>query len=400
MRIDPKVLKESLRKVITRTMLLNAYYDARRHKRNTESQLLFEVDLNRNLDKLYQELISGKYSISKSICFIVTRPKPREVFAANFRDRIVHHLIMQFLLPKFENLFIKNSFSCIKNRGTIYGALKLKQALLRNPGGYVFKFDIKGFFMSIDKSNLNNKLQELIREEFKNDSKELRNVLSHLVELIVLHHPEENCEKHGDIGMWKLIPKHKSLFTVPKHLGLAIGNLTSQLFANYYLHRFDLFMFSKFGYNYGRYVDDFFVVCKNKEEVLSIIPEMEKILLEDGLVLHPDKRYSQPVHHGCKFIGVVIKGSRTYIGNGTRNNMINKLYHFNSLVPSTIETDLVNFLRTMNSYLGFMRYKKTYNIRKDLIFSINPAWWNYFEVTRDFTKIYFKDEYKYLNKLD
>lgn len=130
MRIDPKALKESLRKVITRTMLLNAYYDARRHKRNTESQLLFEADLNRNLDKLYQELISGKYSISKSICFIVTRPKPREVFAANFRDRIVHHLIMQFLLPKFENLFIKNSFSCIKNRGTICGALKLKQALL------------------------------------------------------------------------------------------------------------------------------------------------------------------------------------------------------------------------------------------------------------------------------
>ncbi len=398
--VDMEEIKKSLRKIITRTMLLNAYFGARRHKRYTESQILFEIDLNRNLEKLYQEIINGKYEISKSICFIVTRPKPREVFAANFRDRIVHHLVMQFLLPKFEKIFIKNSFSCMKNRGTTCGALKLKQALLRNPGGYVFKFDIKGFFMSIDKSRLNDKLQELIKEEFKYDSEDLRNILSYFIKKIVMHHPEENCEKHGDIEMWKLIPNHKSLFTIPKHLGLAIGNLTSQLFANYYLHKFDLFMFSLFGYNYGRYVDDFFVVCKNKEEVLSIIPKMEQLLLEEGLVHHPDKRYSQPVCHGCKFIGTVIKGSRVYIGNGTKSNMMNKIYQFNKYAEEINETNLVKFLRTMNSYLGFMRYKKTFNIRRNLIFSIDPRWWDYLEVDRDFTTIYFKDEYKYLNKLD
>lgn len=391
-------IASSMKKVITRSLLYESYREARRHKRYTDSQITFEANLFNNLEELYQDLVSGNYSISKSICFIVTRPKPREVFAANFRDRIVHHLVMHFLLPKFEKIFIQNSFSCMKKRGTTYGTLKLKQAMLRKPNGYVFKFDIKGFFMSISKQKLNEKLQRLIDIEFKDESQEIRDVLSYLVEKIVLHHPEENCEKRGDIGMWKLVPDHKSLFTVPKQFGLAIGNLTSQLFANYFLHDFDTFMFSKFGYNYGRYVDDFFVVCDDKYEVLDLIPKIEALLLKDGLTLHPDKQYSQPVSHGCKFIGTVIKGARVYIGNGTRSNMLNKLHYFNKKADNIDETILLKFSRALNSYLGFMRYKKTFNIRKNCVFSINSRWWDYFEINRDFTTLFFREEFKYLDK--
>jgi len=76
-----------------------AYYDARKHKRYKESQVRFESNLYPNIRKLTIELQEGTYHIGTSICFIVKRPKPREVFAADFRDRIVHHLIIKELIP-------------------------------------------------------------------------------------------------------------------------------------------------------------------------------------------------------------------------------------------------------------------------------------------------------------
>ena len=83
---------------ITYREVLVAYYEARRYKRFTESQIIFELDLFKNLYELWEELRDGNYTISLSNCFMVTRPKLREVFAADFRDRIVHHILINHLL--------------------------------------------------------------------------------------------------------------------------------------------------------------------------------------------------------------------------------------------------------------------------------------------------------------
>ena len=73
---------------------IQAYYDCRKHKRNKINSLEFEIDWERNIIKLWREVNTGHYSIGRSICFLVRRPKLREVFAADFRDRIIHHIIM------------------------------------------------------------------------------------------------------------------------------------------------------------------------------------------------------------------------------------------------------------------------------------------------------------------
>lgn len=86
-----------------------AYIDCRRHKRNTTSALAFEARLEHNLCELHAELVSGSYRPGRSICFVITRPKPREVWAAEFRDRIVHHLLYAHIGPRFEAGFIANS---------------------------------------------------------------------------------------------------------------------------------------------------------------------------------------------------------------------------------------------------------------------------------------------------
>ena len=85
---------------------MQAYLDARRHKRNRRYQLEFEADLENNLDRLCAELHNRTYKPLPSECFIITDPKKREVFAAAFRDRIVHHLYYNYVHRMFERTFI------------------------------------------------------------------------------------------------------------------------------------------------------------------------------------------------------------------------------------------------------------------------------------------------------
>lgn len=92
------------------TDLFTAYFNARRHKRNTNNQLEFERDYELELVKLYQELMAGKYEVGSSIAFVVKEPTLREIFAATFRDRIIHHLVFNYINPWWERRFI-NGFN-------------------------------------------------------------------------------------------------------------------------------------------------------------------------------------------------------------------------------------------------------------------------------------------------
>ena len=94
--------------------LFVSYYDARRNKRNTINQLIFEEHMEENLFQLYDELIEGTYTISSSICFIIKDPVKREIFASSFRDRVVHHLIYNYLYDHLDRHFIHDSYSCRK----------------------------------------------------------------------------------------------------------------------------------------------------------------------------------------------------------------------------------------------------------------------------------------------
>ena len=373
---DDKNIEQKFK--VSRKDLLLAYIDARKRKRNTRSHLVFEEDLFRNIYHLWKELVTDSYQISESNCFVVTRPKPREVFAASFRDRIVHHLIIGKLMPYFEQKLIDNSFSCMSGKGTLYGVKKLQEAMRRHPNGKVYKNDISSFFMSISKSKLNTLLKEFIELYHKGPIEERKYILA-LTEQIILHHPEENCNIHGDVLLWNLIDRNKSLFTVGKDRGLPIGNLTSQLFAGVYLMKLDKFLYEQFGDDYGRYVDDFYIVSDDGEKVRKIIPQIEKLLYDDlDLILHPNKRYSQPVRHGCKFLGYVVKGERIYVGNNTVNNFFQTIERYNTTNTITVQ-DLVNCFRSLNSYLGYLSYCNAYKILRRLLFQLDRRWYPYFK---------------------
>lgn len=101
--------------------LFQAYYDARKNKRNSVSALAFEVEYEKNLIQLYDEMSDRSYRPSPYSAFIVEKPVKREIFASDFRDCVVHHLIFNYLNPLFDQSFINDSYSCRTAKGTSYG---------------------------------------------------------------------------------------------------------------------------------------------------------------------------------------------------------------------------------------------------------------------------------------
>ena len=356
--------------------LLRAYKDARRHKRRKGYQLEFERDLEHNLVALRDEIFSGTYTPSPSCCFIIHDPKMREVFAASFRDRIVHHLLYNYLYDIFVPDFIRDSYSCIKGRGTHYGIQRLAEKISRESGRYsrrchVLKLDISGYFMHIDRRLLFRMCIERLRSKAMvsvpgedvvwSDLVDF-GLVEHLLGTVIMHDPLQDCIRIGGGESWKGLPPSKSLFFSAPGKGLPIGNLTSQLFSNIYLDGLDHFVASLVGQGrYGRYVDDFFIVGSSKAELRSYIPAIRRYLRESlGLELSERKTVITSVYQGVEFLGAYIKPFRTYPSSRSLRRMKVKLPRLEGTPPKHVEC-------SVNSILGLLGKYSSYNLRYRLI---------------------------------
>jgi len=152
---------------LSKEHLFAAYYDCRRNKRNSSSALKYELNYESNLLQLYEEIITGNYNPAPGFCFIIKKPVKREVFAPAFRDRVVHHLLFNYLSPIFEKAFLPDGYSCRKGKGTHYGIKRVDHFIRSYSDNYqkncyILKLDIKGYFMSIDRVLLYDKLKSVL----------------------------------------------------------------------------------------------------------------------------------------------------------------------------------------------------------------------------------------------
>ncbi len=341
--------------------LYRAYKDARKHKRGKNYQLKFEFNLEENLISLRDELINGNYKPFPSDCFIIHDPKMREVFAANFRDRIVHHLFYNYTYEIFEKSFIYDSYSCIKNKGTHFGIERLKHHIRSVSSGYtkpcyVLKIDIKGYFMNINR----NILVELCRKTLSKHKNQFdESFVGYLLETIINANPMENCNVLGNIEDWNNLPYEKSLFCAKEDCGLPIGNLSSQLFSNVYMNVFDQYVKRKLKCrHYGRYVDDAYIVSEDRNYLKKLIPEISDFIHENlGLKLHPFKTKIYNAYHGIEFLGAYIKPFRTYISSSTLKRIKTK-------VKNCEINDKKHLQSSINSFLGVFSHYNSYCIRR------------------------------------
>lgn len=318
-----------------------AYFDCRRSKRNTSSALTFEVGLERNLLQLYEELKDGSYRPGRSICFVITSPKPREVWAADFRDRIVHHLLYNKVAPRFHASFIADSCACIPGRGTLYAAERLEakvRSITQNWSrpAYYLKGDLANFFVNIDKQVLHILLSKKICEPW----------WMWLAEMILFHDPRQDFEYRGSLGLLARVPPHKRLLEQAPHLGLPIGNLSSQFFANVYLNELDQFAKHRIGVrHYIRYVDDFVILHESPQWLNGALHQIDAFLPERlHANLNPKKTILQPIARGIDFVGQVIKPwHRT-----TRRRSFRQAIYRTANIPADL------LFETANSYFGLL----------------------------------------------
>lgn len=337
--------------------LYQAYREARRHKGKKPYIRRFEKFLENNLTDLCNELFERRYKARPSECFLITDPKKREVFAADFRDRIVHHLYYNYVHEVFERTFIQDSYSCIKGRGTHYGINRMEQHIRRESRNWqepcwVLKMDIRGYFMHINRQRL---LEITLRIlERKGSSFDL-DFLRYLTREIVLLDPIADCRVKGNPSEWNALPRDKSLFHSPEGYGLPIGNLTSQLFSNVYLGRLDVFMKRTLHCRrYGRYVDDFYVVSVSRKWLHTLIPQVRKFLKDElDLTLHEGKVRISSVNQGVEFLGAYLKPHRRYVSTTTLRRMQRKL---SSLA---LETDAERLQSRIASFRGVLSHYKT-----------------------------------------
>jgi retron-type reverse transcriptase len=358
--------------------LFIAYYDARRNKRNTLNQLQFELRLEDNLLDLYHRLKNRTYRPGRSVAFVIEKPVKREVFAADFSDRVVHHLYFTYVNEIFERNFIDDSYSCRQEKGTLYGVRRLEHHIRSCSQNYtrecyVLKLDISGYFMSIDRARLYAVIEETLHRyarrknrsgEYFSDALDY-DLLLFLSRAIALHDPVSDCIVKGRPSDWAGLPSDKSLFLTPPGCGLPIGNLTSQLFSNVYLDVFDQYVKRELHIkHYGRYVDDFYLVDNSKDRLKHCIVAIRDFLrCRLGLVLHPRKIYLQPVCRGALFLGIIVKPYRRYAGRRTTTNFKQSLARGAAFYGS----DAVALQQTLNSYLGYLGHHRTYRLRKTFL---------------------------------
>ncbi len=366
-----KISKEQLFKDIYR-----AYKDARKHKRGRLYQLEFEYALEENLIALCDELIAATYKPLPSSCFIIHEPKMREIFAANFKDRIVHHLFYNYTHLLFERTFVHDSYSCIKKRGTHYGISRLRHHIRSVSAGYskpcyILKVDVKGYFMSIDRS----KLLDICRMTFakmKNRNSGMSGLkwceimdfsfIDYLLETIVCSDPVENCIVKGREEEWNLLPPEKSLFQSAYGCGLPIGNLSSQLFSNIYLNVLDNYIKRELKCkHYGRYVDDAYIVSNDRKILKSIIPSIDKFLKSRlGLSLHHNKVRIYDAYQGVEFLGAYIKPHRVYISSRSLKRIKHNMANLHRMGVQRMQASL-------NSCLGVLSHYDCFCLRRVML---------------------------------
>ena len=364
---DDKVRHFSISKEQLLIDLYRAYKDARRHKRGRNYQLKFEFNLEENLVNLRDELINQIYKPFPSDCFIIHDPKMREVFAAHFRDRIVHHLFYNYTYEIFEKSFIYDSYSCIKKKGTHFGIKRLKHHIRSVSSGYskpcyVLKIDIKGYFMNINRDVLLGLCRKTLS---KHKSQFDESFVDYLLETIINSNPMDNCNVLGNIEDWCGLPDEKSLFCAKEDCGLPIGNLSSQLFSNVYMNVFDQYVKRKLKCrHYGRYVDDAYIVSGDRDYLKRLIPEISDFLYDElGLKINLHKTRIYNAYHGVEFLGAYIKPFRTYISSSSLKRIKRKV--------NSLEVKNKKYLQSsINSFLGVLSHYDSYCLRR-VIFGNN-----------------------------
>ena len=423
------------------------------------------LEIPQIVNRLAEQIATHTYQPGPYTCFAISDPTPREILAPSYPDRIVHRWLVNKMEPYIDKRFLDCSYANRTGKGH-HRAVKQLQCYLQNPANkHYLKMDIESFFNTIahavllqlvkrwiekmpcaspplpryplprpsgrgtEKStSLNGALAPLSADE--------KQILFSVAQTIITHNPTKNVIYTGNKEKLKIIPRQKSYFHNAPGKGLPLGNLSSQFFANIYLHELDWFVKHKLpspngegqGVRYYlRYVDDIVLLAENTEQ-LTCWRDALKNFLKNELKLnaHPKKTILQPACYGIDFLGYIVKRGYILVRRRVVKNFKRKLYFFNRLlnsekyiyyscigssklekmyrkrklkIPVQPSPELLkNILCCINSYYGILRFANTYKLRRDIYLNHFKGLQKYFYATNHFEKIGLLSKYKNLQQ--
>ncbi|OGH92622.1 MAG: hypothetical protein A2534_00085 [Candidatus Magasanikbacteria bacterium RIFOXYD2_FULL_39_9] len=321
-------------------------------KKKKEDVIVFSRNLMDNILSLHEDLANHVYSHGSYESFYINDPKRRHIHKATVRDRLLHHAVYRILYPFFDRTFIADSYSCRNEKGTHKAINRFRDLANKVSRNYtrtcwVLKCDIRKFFASIDHEILLNILNEYIPD------KDIILLLQNIIESF--HTVDINCHSHrnGNPDNCRLDSRCDGN---DKRVGLPLGNLTSQLFANVYMNKFDQWVKHKLkSHYYVRYADDFVFLSRDKFRLEEAIPKIQEFLQTNlKLSLHPNKLFLKTIASGMDFLGWVHFSNHNILRHVTKNRMMRRIKEHTT--PETL-----------HSYLGLLSHGNTEKIIDDVI---------------------------------
>lgn len=346
------------------------YHKVELNTKHKNKVFKFDIFYGSNIINIYNLLITRKYRHSNYNIFLIKDPKYRIIMSENIIDKIVNHLISEYIiLPLIDPILIKENIATRKDKGLKMGEYYVKKYInilkKDNKNIYVLKCDIHKYFYNIDHKILIDKLKTLISDD------DIMNIIRNIVSSTYKNDTNDIIDSLINEELKKALPKSKinELKRIPHYnegVGLPIGNMTSQLFAIFYLNDLDHFIKEKLHIKYYvRYMDDFVLFHKDKKYLEYCLKEIEGFLLKEKLMLN-DKTKIINLKNGLNFLGYryIFKNNKlvVLINNGTKRKITNKLNRLDKIKPD-------NYWSVLASYKGYFMHANSGN------FLYNHRWY-------------------------
>ena len=320
-------LSHNFQDIISLENLFVAWREFVRGKRKRRDVQEFSLRLADNIIVLHSDLNNLTYKHGGYQAFNISDPKPRNIHKASVRDRLLHHAIYRKLYPFFDKVFIADSYSCRLDKGTHKAINKFREFTCKVSKNntrtcWILKCDIRKFFANIDHEILLSILKEYIPD---------RNVI------------------------WLLEKVIKSFTSINNSVGLPLGNLTSQLFVNIYMNKFDRSAKHKLKVKYYiRYADDFVIFSEDRKWLAGQILIIRNFLHNElKLELHPEKIYIKTLSSGLDFLGWVNFPDYRVLRTATKRRMMKRIKE--SPTPERI-----------SFYLGLLKHENAEKLWKEI----------------------------------
>jgi hypothetical protein len=343
-----------------------AYREARRGKAPSADRLDFDCRWLDRLLAIESQLNDFTWRPSPPTCFVQLAPKAREIHAPAFADRVVHHWLVPQLEKLHEPSFIHDSYSNRVGKGT-HAAVRRLQSFVRQVhsgqgGGHYLQLDIANFFNSIHRETLWRMLKSRMQ---RGGISEAAQRATHAL----LNYP---IERTGVVMACtdterSAVPPYKRLENAAPGCGIAIGNLSSQFFANVYLDRLDQFVKQTLkAPRYLRYVDDFVLVHHSRQQLEQWRTQIIEFLQRELHLQLKAEQKLKPLHEGIDFLGYIVRPTHTTVRRRVIAHCRAKLAAFERRGDRSAEA--VATLRSVwASYLGHFRHARHFRLMTRLL---------------------------------